>query len=225
MSGSWGSVLGQLVPLALVVAMSPLSIVPAVVLVLHSGHPRPTGLAFLAGWLVGLAATTTVFVQVPRLLEGRNVQAPPWVAWVRIVGGVLLIALGAWRWATRQRSTGPPAWLNRIARITPVSAAATGVGLILVNPKVLVMNAAAGLIIGTAELGVPGTWLAVTYYTVLAGSSVAIPILAYFVAGERVDHQLEQIKEWMQRQHAVLTAGILAVIGLALLYTGIRALT
>jgi hypothetical protein len=54
---------------------------------------------------------------------------------------------------------------------------------------------------------------------------VAIPILAYFVAGERVDHQLEQIKEWMQRQHAVLTAGILAVIGLALLYTGIRALT
>jgi hypothetical protein len=87
------------------------------------------------------------------------------------------------------------------------------------------MNAAAGLIIGTAELGVPGTWLAVAYYTVLAGSSVAIPILAYFVAGERVDHQLEQIKEWMQRQHAVLTAGILAVIGLALLYTGIRALT
>jgi hypothetical protein len=48
-----GSVLTELIPLALVVALSPLSIIPAV-MVLHT--PRPTGLAFLAGWLIGLAA-------------------------------------------------------------------------------------------------------------------------------------------------------------------------
>ena len=50
----WGSVLTELIPLALVVALSPLSIIPAV-LVLHTPRPRPTGLAFLVGWLVGLA--------------------------------------------------------------------------------------------------------------------------------------------------------------------------
>jgi threonine/homoserine/homoserine lactone efflux protein len=108
--------------------------------------------------------------------------------------------------------------------MTPAGAAAVGLGLILVNPKVLVMNAAAGLVIGTAGVGVPGAWLAVAYYTVLAGSSVVVPILAYAVAGERVDHQLERVKRWMERQHAVLMAGFLAVVGLLLAYTGIRAL-
>jgi threonine/homoserine/homoserine lactone efflux protein len=96
------------------------------------------------------------------------------------------------------------------------------VGLMLVNPKVLVMNAAAGLVIGTASLGVPGASVAVAYYTVIAGSSVLVPILAYAVAGKRVDHQLERLKQWMERQHAVLMAGFLGAVGLLLVYTGIR---
>jgi hypothetical protein len=72
-------------------------------------------------------------------------------------------------------------------------------------------------------LGVPAAWLAVAYYTVLAGSTVLLPILAYAVAGERVDHRLEQVKQWIERQHAVLMAGFLAAVGLLLVYTGIRA--
>ena len=66
LSGNWGSVLTELIPLALVVALSPLSIIPAV-LVLHTPRPRPTGLAFLAGWLVGLAALTAIFLEVSDL--------------------------------------------------------------------------------------------------------------------------------------------------------------
>jgi hypothetical protein len=223
MSGSWAAMLGQLIPLALVVAMSPLTIIPAIVLVLQSDRARPAGLAFMFGWLLGLAATTAVFVQLPRLLDGLNRPAPTWAAWVRLAVGIALIAFGGWRWLTRHQVTRQPAWLNRLSRLTPVGAGAVAVGLILVNPKVLVMNAAAGLVIGTASVGMPGVWVAVVYYTVIAGSSVLLPILAYAVAGERVDHQLEQLKQWMERQHAVLMAGFLVVVGLLLVYTGIRA--
>jgi threonine/homoserine/homoserine lactone efflux protein len=223
MSGSGVAVFGQLIPLALVVAMSPLTIIPAIVLVLQSERPRPTGLAFMFGWLVGLAATTAVFVQLPRLLDGLNRPAPTWAAWVRIAAGIALLALAVWRWLTRHRVAKQPAWLNRLSRLTPAGAAAIAVGLILVNPKVLVMNAAAGVVIGTATFGAAGPWLAVAYYTFIAGSSVLIPMLAYAIAGERVDHQLERLKQWMERQHAVLMAGFLAVVGLLLVYTGIRA--
>ena len=223
MSGSWAAVLGQLIPLALVVALSPLTIIPAIVLVLQSDRARATGLAFLSGWLLGLAATTAVFVQLPRLLDGLNRPAPTWAAWVRIAVGIALVAFGVWRWVTRHRVTKQPAWMDRLSRMTPVGAAAIGFGLILVNPKVLVMNAGAGLVIGTAGLAVPGAWLAVAYYTVIAGSSVLVPILAYALVGDRVDHQLERVKQWMERQHAVLMAGFLVVVGLLLVYTGIRA--
>jgi threonine/homoserine/homoserine lactone efflux protein len=223
MSGSWAAVLGQLIPLALVVALSPLTIIPAIVLVLQADRARASSLAFLAGWLLGLAATTAVFVQLPRLLDGLNRPAPTWAAWVRIAVGIALVAFGVWRWVTRHQVTKQPVWLSRLTRMTPAGAAAVGLGLILVNPKVLVMNAAAGLVIGTAGVGVPGAWLAVAYYTVLAGSTVLVPILAYAIAGERVDHQLERVKRWMERQHAVLMAGFLAVVGLLLVYTGIRA--
>src|ERR1700742_647966 len=100
MSGSWAAVLGQLIPLAVVVAVSPLTIVPAIVLVLQSDRPRPTGLAFMFGWVIGLAVTTAVFVQLPRLLDGLNRPAPAWAAWVRIAVGVALLALALWRWLT-----------------------------------------------------------------------------------------------------------------------------
>lgn len=84
-------------------------------------------------------------------------------------------------------------------------------------------SAARLLIIGTAAVGV-GVWLAVAFYTALAGSTVIAPILAYVVAGERVDGQLERVRDWMQREHATVTAAILLIVGVLLTYTGIRAL-
>ncbi len=50
------------------------------------------------------------------------------------------------------------------------------------------------------------------------------PILAYVMFGERVDGQLERAKDWMQREHAAVTAVILLIVGVLLAYTGIRAL-
>jgi Sap, sulfolipid-1-addressing protein len=86
-----GSVLTELIPLALVVALSPLSIIPAV-LVLHTPRPRPTGLAFLAGWLVGLTALTAVFLEVSSLMGGLGDKPPGWASWLRIVvGGALIV--------------------------------------------------------------------------------------------------------------------------------------
>lgn len=127
----------------------------------------------MAGWLVGLAALTAVFVQVPHLIDGLG-EATPWAPWVRIAIGVLLIVLAVGRWVTRNRTTRPPALLNRLSKITPVGAAIIGFGLVVANPKVLVMNAAAGLIIGTVAVGV-SVWIAVGLYTGLAGSTVIAP--------------------------------------------------
>ena len=108
----------------------------------------------MAGWLVGLAGLTAVFVQVPHLVDGLGRLPVAGRPGCESPSVSLLIVLGRGRWATRNRATRPPALLNRLSRITPVGAAVIGFGLVIANPKVLVMNAAAGLIIGTAAVGV-----------------------------------------------------------------------
>jgi cadmium resistance protein CadD (predicted permease) len=64
----------------------------------------------------------------------------------------------------------------------------------------------------------------VAWFVLVAGSTVAIPVLAYAVAGDRLDQPLARLKDWMERQHATLVAVILVVIGLLVLYKGIHGL-
>jgi hypothetical protein len=216
-------VLTELIPLALVVALSPLSIIPAV-LVLHTPRPRPTGLSFLAGWLIGLAALTAVFLEVSNLLGGLGNKPPGWASWLRVVVGAALIVFGIYRWLTRKQSAHTPAWMQRLGKLTPVGAGLAAVALTVANPKVLFMCAAAGLAIGTAGLGKTHVLIPVVWFVAVAGSTVAIPILAYAVSGDRLDEPLKRLKEWMELQHATLVAVILIVIGLLVLYKGIHGL-
>ena len=214
--------LTELIPLALVVALSPLSIIPAV-LVLHAPRPRSAGLAFLAGWLIGLAALTIVFVEISDLF-GDLSKPPGWASWLRVVIGAALIVFGLYRWLTRKRSAHTPAWMQSLSKLTPPRAGLAALALTVVNPKVLFICAAAGLAIGTAGLGSTHIWIAVIWYVAVAGSTVAIPIVAYAVSGERLDGALQRLKEWMEQQHATLVAAILIVIGLLVLYKGIHGL-
>jgi hypothetical protein len=217
------AMLAELIPLALVVALSPLSIIPAV-LVLHSPRPRPTGLAFLVGWVVGLAVLTQVFVEVSSRLGGGLDKPPSWASWVRIVAGGALIVFGIYKWLTRTRSEHSPKWMSSFAKITPARAAVTAMVLVVVNPKVLFMCAAAGLAIGTEGLGRAGATLGLGYYVAIAASTVALPILAYAVSGDRLDQPLVRLRDWMQAQHATLVAGILVVLGALVLYKGLHGL-
>jgi threonine/homoserine/homoserine lactone efflux protein len=216
------SVVTEMIPLALIIALSPLTIIPAV-LVLHSPQPRPAGLAYLVGWLVALTALTAVFVEVAGLIGGFG-QPPRWASWARVVIGAALIVFGAWRWMTRNRSEHSPSWMRALTSASPAKAGGTAVLLAVVNPKVLFICAAAGVAAGSAGLGVGGTWTAAAFFVAAAASSVALPVLAYAFAGSLLARPLERVKDWMERHNAALMAAILMVIGLLVLYKGIHGL-
>lgn len=212
-------VLSELLAPAMVVAISPFSIIAAVILVLHTDRPRPNGLAFLAGRLIALAAVTAVFVTAPRMLTDLDRPIPPRVL---ITVGAVCLAFGAWVWIRRGRMTDEPRWLSRINEITPLGAGVIGILLVLTNPKMLAANAAAGLLIGTASLGAAGAGGAVVYYSAVASSTVAAPVFAYVAVGAGADHQLTRLKEWLHRRSGLVSAVILATVGIALLYNGIK---
>ncbi|WP_297697948.1 GAP family protein [Mycobacterium sp.] len=223
MAGSWGTVLTGLVPLGLVISLSPLTVIPAV-LVLQAPRPRPSGLAFLGGWLFGLAALTALSVGASGLLGGLDKAPPRWSAWLRVVLGAALIVFGVVRWLKRNGQAESPAWMRSFASITPARAGITGAVLAVVRPDVALICVPAGLGIGTSGLGVAGDWVAAAFFVAIAASSVAIPILAYAAAGSRLDDTLARLKDWMDRNNAVLLAAVLVVIGAMVLYHGIHAL-
>jgi hypothetical protein len=220
---SWGSVLGALIPLGLVIALSPITVIPAV-LVLQAPRPRPSGLAFLAGWVLGLAALTAVSVAASGLLGGLHKPAPRWASWLRVILGAALIVFGIYRWFTRQRHTESPAWMRSFATITPARAAITGAALVAIRPDVLLICIPAGLAIGGSGMDAADDWVAAAFFVAIAASTVALPILAYAGAGHRLDDVMARLKDWMDKENAALMAAILVVIGAMVLYNGAIAL-
>jgi hypothetical protein len=220
---SSGSVLTSLAALALVIAVSPITVIPAV-LVLHAPRARPAGLAFLCGWVLGLAAVTAAFVASSGLLGNLRKTPPTWASWLRVALGSALIAFGVYRWLTRNRQSSMPGWMRSFSRLTPVRAGLTGAALVVVRPEVLILCAAAGLAIGSSTLSVASGFTAVAFFVIVSASTVAIPILAYVGAGDRLDDALERLKAWMEQNHGAMMAVILVLIGLMVVYNGIHAL-
>jgi hypothetical protein len=221
MAGSWGSALTGLIPLGLVIAVSPITIIPAV-LVLQAPKPRPSGLSFLAGWLLGLSAVTALCVAASGLLGGLHKSTPSWASWLRVVLGSALIVYGIYQWLTRHRHTESPAWMRSFATITPARAAITGAAMVVVRPDVLLICVPAGLAIGGSGLDTAGDWMAAAFFVAIAASTVAVPILAYAAAGHRLDDAMGRVKDWMEKNNAALMAAILLVIGVMVLYNGIH---
>jgi hypothetical protein len=217
------SVLTKLIPLGLVIALSPITVIPAV-LVLQAPRPRPASLAFLGGWLVGMAALTAAFVGASDLLGDLHQTPPTWASWLRVVLGLALIVFGVVRWLTRHRPGKTPAWMRSFSKLTPLRAGVTGVVLTVVRLEVLILCAVAGLAIGTGGLGVAAGWISGAVFVAVSSSTVAAPILAYVGSGGRLDDALERLKVWMEENHAAMLAIVLVLIGLLVLYNGIQAL-
>lgn len=212
-----------LIPLGLVISLSPISVIPAV-LVLQAPRPRPTSLAFLGGWLLALTVLTAVSVAASGVLGNMHKSPPVWACWLRIVLGSLLIVFGIVRWLTRHRHSKSPRWMRSFASITPARAGVTGAVLAVVRPDVSLICVAAGVAIGSSGVGVAGHWIAAGFFVAVAASTVAVPILAYLGAGDRLDEPLTRLKNWMEQNDAALMAVVLVVIGLMVLYNGIHAL-
>lgn len=211
--------MGEVFALALGIAASTFPVIPAILL-LFTVHPRSTSLAFLGGWLGGIAAATGVFVLLADVV-GSGAESPTWLSWVRILVGAVLLVYGVNEWISRHASEELPGWMQSIQDATPARAVRLALVLSVANPKVVLLAAAAGLDIGTADLAPAGTLATTVAFTLLASVSVAAPVLAFALVGARVLPPLEKAKDWLVRNNAAVMATVIIVIGLVLLKNGV----
>lgn len=221
MSDAIGATLG----LAVGIAISPIPIA-AVILMLFSGRARSNSIAFLLAWVAGVALVTSIVGSLPGL--GADDGEPADAAgWFKLVLGVLLLAAGVRQWTTRP---GPddeapvPGWMARIDDLKPAAALGLGFVLSAINPKNLLLAAAAGAAIAEFDLPTSEAFGAIAVFTVIASLTVAIPVIGYLVAGSRLDATLDSTKAWLIGNNAAVMAVLFAVFGAKLVGDAIQIL-
>ena len=223
-----GEAIGQILPMAVGVALSPIPIV-AVVLMLVSKRAKVNGPLFIVGWLVGLAVVGVIVIGIVGPNNADDSGAPAtWVGWLKIVLGVLLLLVALKQWRSRPKEGEHPVmpkWMDSINEFTPVKSLAFGVLMSALNPKNLLLAAGAGaLIAGITNLSGGEQAVAYAVFMVIATIGVAAPVVIYFLMGDRAPAMLARLRTWMSDNNAVIMAVLLLVLGVKILGDGIGAL-
>lgn len=214
-----GSVIGDLLPLALGVAISPIPIIAAILMLL-SKRAGSTSIGFALGWLLGIVIATVIFVLLSNQLE-KSSDSSAGVSWIKIALGVLLLAFGAKQWRGRGGEHETPKWMQAIDDMTAAKGFGLGFALAAVNPKNLMMCIAAGVSIGAASLPTGQVVIAVAVFTVIAASTVCLPVIGYLIAADRLRTPLAELKVWLQANNATVMSVLILVIGVVLIGKGI----
>jgi hypothetical protein len=218
------AVIGEILPLSVGIAIGPLAIIAAVLMLL-SPQARSTSLGFLAGWVIGITVAVVSFTLLSLMLPEQDSGSSSSVVGVvkLILGGLLLLlAVLQWRGRPAEGETAElPKWMSAIDSMTAVKALGLGFLLAAVNPKNLLLAASAGVIIGSAALSLRQAVAVVTIYVVLAACTVLIPVSAYLLASARMSSPLDEFGTWLvDNSNAIMTV-LFLVLGVAMIGKGI----
>jgi Sap, sulfolipid-1-addressing protein len=222
-----GEAIGQSLPMAVGVALSPVPII-AVVLMLTTARARANGPAFVLGWLLGLGVVGAVVLALAGPGASDEGKPATWVSWLKLLLGLglLLVAVRQFRGRPHEGEEAPlPKWMGAIDRFTPGQALGGGAALAGANPKNLLL--AVGGAAAIAQTGIAGGQQAIAYavFAVVGTLGVGAPVVLYFAMGERSAELLGRLKDWMAHNNAVIMAVLCLVIGVKLVGDALAGLT
>jgi threonine/homoserine/homoserine lactone efflux protein len=215
-----GEAIGQSLPLAIAVALSPIPIIAAI-LILVSPRARSNGPSYVLGCLTGLVIVGTIVLLVAGPSDAsEDGQPATWVNVLKLVLGALLVlvALKEWRGRPREDEVAEtPAWMGAIDHFSVAKAFGTGVLLSGANPKNLLL--AVGAAAAIAQTGIPGSEQAIAYavFALIGTVGVAAPVVIYFALGDSSGPILDRLQTWMAQNNAVIMAVLCLVIGAKLI--------
>ena len=221
------TVLGEILPLVVVVAVSPINIVAAILL-LFSKRPIANATSYLVGFMVGVAAMLSGLTALADAigLDPDSDRSRGAAALLLALGRFLLVV------AVRKLAHRPgpeqqpetPKWMNGISDFGSAKSLLTGVSVGALNPKNIAVAVASSVVIASAELpGGQQFWL-VAIYTLVVSLGVAAPIVTAVALGDRSESVLTTWKDWLDRNNGTVMAVIYLFFGVILIGKGIAGL-
>jgi len=221
-----GSVIGDILPLAVAVAISVVAII-AVILILFTPKARTNSVAFLFGWVLGLIAVGSI-VLISGVFSSDDSGESTVSGVVKLVLGLLLLALAVRNWRSRPKEGEDPempGWMDTIDDFGAGKSAGIAAFLSGLNPKNLALTASAAATIAAAGLTTGEQIGALAVFVAIASTTVAAPVLVYLVLGERVQSGLNSLKGWLIANNNTVMAVLFVVFGAKLLGDGISILS
>ncbi|MFH9352331.1 GAP family protein [Kitasatospora sp. NPDC017646] len=209
-----GEAIGPMLASAVAVALSPLPLI-AVLLVLASPRGRTNGLAFTAGWVLGLAAVVALVVVAGSALNPVG-GAPTWSSWLKLALGAALLLLAAGQWRSRPRPghvTAPPAWLLEIDRLTPARSVGLAVALVGTRPNTLLPAVGGAASIAAAPPGTGAMALAAAVMVLIGSLGALVPLAVQLRGADRSARALGELRAWTAAHNAAIMIAVPLVLG------------
>jgi len=219
--------IADLIPAATAIAISPLPIVAVVVLLLSKNGLRNAA-AFATGWLLAMLAVgaTAAFLGVGMDFSTSSQPSQLLLIIKTSLGGILLIA--AYRQWSRRPAPGEEAsrakWMETLDSSKAFNSFMLGFALMLVNPKNMPIYISCVGDIVQANLGDSTALAVVLVFSLLASSSLGVPIASYVIGGERAKAKLDSAKVWMLQNNSAILAVLFLIFGLKIVASSLATL-
>jgi threonine/homoserine/homoserine lactone efflux protein len=140
---------------------------------------------------------------------------------------MILLFVGWSMWQKRPRSgdvAEAPKWMDSIDSFGIGKSLGMGFLLSAVNPKNLLLVAAAAVTISASALSSGEQIVVLIVFTLIAASTVAVPVIGYLIAGDRADTTFATAKNWLIQNNSVVMAVLMLVFGVSLIGDAIQIL-
>ena len=218
------TVIAAVLPLAIVVTVSPINIVAAILL-LFTKRPILHASCYLGGFVVGVAGVLGALTAVAGAADlSTESQRSRGASALLLALGVFLLVVAVRKFRSRPEageSAPTPAWMEGITGFGPAKSLAVGVTVGAANPKNIAVAVASAVTIATAGLSAGQSIGVVAVYTVVASLGVATPIVAMLVLGDRADEVLAGWQAWLDRNNTAMMAVLYLIFGVLLVGKGI----
>ncbi len=224
--GNTGSLLGNLIPLAIGFAISPVPVI-AVILMLSSEGALANAVLFDIGWLSSIIATSAVFLLCfgSRTISENEATGTAGAA-LRAALGILLLLLAGRRFIQRRKAIPQkqPRLLQSIESVGAAAALGIGAATVVLNPKnlVLLLSALSQVIQTGASTGTNVVALAI--FTLVGSIGVLLPLAIYVIFREKASAILGSWNAWLTAHNSTVMMYLLLVLGILLVVKGILGL-
>jgi threonine/homoserine/homoserine lactone efflux protein len=219
-----GVAVGELLPLAVAIAISVTTLITMVFMLL-SPKAKSKTVSLLMGCVIGVAGAVGAFTVLADLLPtATSSGSSPAASVIKMVVGALLVILALRQWRERPTSGQQaelPKWMAGVDAMSPGKAFVLGLLLSAVVPKNLLIALSAGLIVGGAQISGGQAAVIIVLFTVVATSTVAVPVVAHLVASERMRGPFEELRQWLVENNVAIMVVVLLVIGIVLIGNGL----